>query len=790
MEKQPYYLSKDKDNFNIKEEIEKYLRNWPWFFTTILLCMLIAFFYLKYATVNYETTGKIKILDESSKAIELPGDISSLFENSKVNLENEIEIIKSHLLLEKVVKSLDLNIMYSEEGKIKSKELWNTPFKVFAIDSMSQSFENQSYIVEITSKGYKITQSESKEWKIDRYDIDSAYQDLPFLIKSVSTPLVKRHEGKHYKVKFKSIKAATAQLSSALKVNQIGKNSDILSISVINDSSLKSEAIINEIIHQFNLDGIIDRQLVSQRTIDFVDDRFVYLTKELDSIEENKKGYKQRNTLSDIALDTEYTIVRKASTYDEVVRLETQQEIVKLLRETLNQQDAFNLLPANIGLENAGINALINDFNVEVNYRNKIIDNAGSNNPIVLSLENKLNRLKSNILKSVDAYARQTETALKRANRVSNTTSGLFSGIPKKEKILRSIERQQIIKETLYILLLEKREEAAINLAVTSPSIKVVDYAITNPGPISPKRTNTYFIALSLGLIIPFIFFYVLFFMDSKIHIKDDIVSQNPKIPVNGEIPFIKENKLITGITDRSVLSEAFRVLRTNIDYQIRNKSSNTIDTGKVVYVTSTIKGEGKTFIATNLALSYLGLSKKVILIGADFRNPQIHFYFNFSRTKKGLSNFLNEEGVDYEDLLIEYELNSSKLDILLSGNVPPNPAELISNGRFGQLLNKLRNEYDYIIVDTAPTILVTDTVLMAPFADNTLYIVRSRFTDKKLLNFSNELIETGKLANTSYLINGLVPSKRYGYNYNYGYNYGYGNNRAKKSWLTRFFAK
>lgn len=790
MSKVPYYLSNDKDTFNIKEELAKYLRNWPWFAVTIFLFLSIAFFYLKYASITYETVGKIKILDDSSKAIELPGDVSSLFESSKVNLENEIEVIKSHLLLEKVVTSLNLNVVYSEEGKIKSKELWEAPFKVLALDSINLLPENKNYFIEISSSGYTVYEEENelKPWRINTHDFENGQEDLPFLIKSISSSLINRHVGKKYKVKFNSIRKATMQLSSRLKVSQVGKNSDVLSLSVIGDSNLKSETVINEIIHQFNLDGILDRQLVSQRTINFVDDRFVFLTKELDSIEDDKKGFKQRNSLSDIGLDTEYTIVRKANTFDEVLRLETQLEIANLLKETLEEQSVFNLLPANIGLENVGINALIHDFNVEINYYNKIVDNAGSNNPVITSLETKLTRFKLNILKSVIAYKKQTKTALVKADKVSSRTSGLFSGIPQKEKILRAIERQQTIKETLYVLLLEKREEAAINLAITSPSIKVVDYAITNPSPISPKKSNTYFVALSLGFMIPFAVFYILFFVDSRIRTKDDVIFEDKDVPLVGEIPLIKNNELITGVSDRSVLSESFRVLRTNVNHQLREVSSLDDNKGQVIYVTSTVKGEGKTFTAINLALTYLGLSEKVLLLGADFRNPQIHTYFNENRENKGLSNYLNDDTLNYNDFLVSYATENSNLEILLSGNLPPNPSELLSNGRFDKLLSELKLKYDYIIVDTAPTILVSDTMLIAPYADATIYMIRSRFTDKKLLPYINDLIKSKKLVNVSYLINGLKPSRLYGYNYNYGYNYGYNEDGLKKNWFSRFF--
>ncbi len=781
MAKNPFYLSNDDNALNIKEELGKYLHNWHWFAITAITFLIGAYFYLKYTPTTYQTSGKIKILDESSKGMELPGDITTLFKNSKVNLENEIEIIKSHNLLEKVVADLELNVRYFEEGSIKSGELWIAPFRVKAIDSLTKLPENGIFTVEILPNGYNVNNAQNKRWTIGSHAIEEAKPGLPFLIEDTSPELVERHLGKLFSVRFQSVKSTTIGLSSSLGIAQVGKSSEILSISIVGENKLKSEATINEIIRQFNLDGMLDRQLVSQRTIDFVDKRFVTLTKELDSIEDGKKDYKQYNSLSQIKLDTEYTIVRKANTSDEVLRLQTQLQIANLLKDVLSGEDNQSLLPANIGLENAGINGLVNDYNVVILQMDKLKESAGSNNPVTLNLERKLSDMRANISKSVGAFERQSETALKNANVVSRNAKGLFSGIPKKEKILRAIERQQSIKESLYLLLLQKREEASINLAITSPSIKVVDYAFTHLTPLYPKPKNIYFIALTLGLLLPFLFFYIYFLTDSRIHTKKDLNAYNISTSIIGEIPFIANNKLFSGYNDRSILSEAFRVLRTNTDHSLKMEEES--DMGKVVYVTSTIKGEGKTFTAINLACAYAALDKKTLLIGADFRNPQVHTYLNINKKKKGLSNYLNDNNENLKKLLIHFNLHGPDLDVLLSGNIPPTPAELLSNGRFEDLLQNLKNEYDYIIVDTAPTILVTDTLLIAPFADATIYALRSGFSEKKLLAFSEELINSGKLVNASYLLNGLTKNKMYGYSYNYGYNYGY-YQEEKRSWL------
>lgn len=786
----PYYLSNNDEVFNLKKEVGKYVKFWPWFFCSSILFFSLGYLYLKYTPVTYKTIGKIKILDDSSKAMELPGDFTSLFESSKVNLENEIEVIKSHRLLEKVTKSLDLNVSYIEKGKIKDKEIWQPPFKVFDIDSVNKKTER--FIIEILNSGYKISDNIGKNWLIPQYEMHSKpFQDLPFTIER--NPNAKRNlenaKGKIYEVTFRPVSKATAEVSSSLSVSQVGKNSDILQLSMISPNNSKSEAIINEVIKQFNLDGILDRQLVSQRTIDFVDERFVYLTKELDSIENSKKGFKQKNQLSDIRLDTEFNIAKKSNTEQEVLDLETQLEMSKVLQKTIEQQEDFYLLPTNVGIEHKGINSLIDEFNNDVSYKNRIGEVAGSENPIIKNLKNKLIGKKINILNSIKTYQRQTRISIQKADKQKEKTSGFFSKIPQKAKILRAIERQQKIKETLYIILLEKREEAAINLAITSPSIKIVDTAITNSQPISPRKSSTYFIALSVGFGIPLVFTYIFFFVDSKIRSKDDLINGHNLSPIIGEIPFSKNVSIVKGKTDRSILSESFKVLRTNLNhYLYKNDVQNLNTEKKVIFVTSTVKGEGKTFISSNLALSYLNLNKKVLLLGADFRNPQIHNHFDISRIELGLSDYLDGPKRDIDDIIMKHKLEGNLfLDILVTGKIPPNPDELLAGNSFRELVNSLKKKYDYIIVDTAPTILVTDTIIISPLADMTIYVIRSGFSDKKLLPYIEELSTSKKLKNLHFVLNGLQPNRINGYSYNYGYNYGYSNNKKQslisKTW-------
>jgi capsular exopolysaccharide synthesis family protein len=380
--------------------------------------------------------------------------------------------------------------------------------------------------------------------------------------------------------------------------------------------------------------------------------------------------------------------------------------------------------------------------------------------------------LKQNILYSIRVLQKQLLVSINNVESLKQDNASLLSSIPAKEKILRSIERQQNIKETLYLFLLQKREEASVSKAITTPSIKVVDYAISSFNPVAPQKNNIYVVALFLGLLIPIVIIFIMQILDTKIHSKQDFDRLVPEIPVVAEIPFIQKDHQIIKSNDRSVLAEAFRILRTNINYL---KPIETNGGCTVVLTTSSIKGEGKTFVSVNLALTLSSMNKKVLLIGADLRNPQLHKYLNIIKKRIGLSNYLHDTRTDWKSLINEKGFNNEFLDIIFAGSVTPNPAELLSNGRFEELLNILKKEYDYIILDTAPTILVADTLMISQLSDLTIYVTQADYTDKKLLTYSSGLKMQGKLKNMAYVINKVGSSKKgYGYGYNYGYDYGY----------------
>jgi capsular exopolysaccharide synthesis family protein len=762
------------EEINIKDILFKYLAFWTWFLVGVILSLAVAYTYLRYQSDIYQTTAKIKILDSSKGGMRLPSDVAALFSNSKVNLDNEMEVLKSHRLLELVAKNLNLETTYYVVGNIITSELWkDKPFKVVWLDAKDTiNTKKISFEIELQPKGYKIISGNSKSEELFQFGQKNKIQNQEFILVLDTTVAISKLGYTNFKVVRTPLYIVVESLSSALQLAATAKQSEVLSLQISGENQDKSEAIINEIIDKFNEDGVIDRQLVSQRTIDFVNERFINLSGELDSIENQKKTFKTENDLSYLPEDARVTITKKSLTEGDYYALETQIALAKLLEDTLKKDGQFELLPSNIGIENQNINDLIADYNKVVLDRGKLLVSAGVKNPMVVEYSEKIVELKQNVLSSIRVLQKQLAVAINNVKSLKQENSSTFSSIPAKEKILRSIERQQTIKETLYLFLLQKREEAAVSKAVTSPSIKVVDYAMTNYIPIAPKRSIIYLAALLIGLLIPFSIVYIIFLTDTKIHSKLDFERLSPTIPVVAEIPFIEEDTRIIIKNDRSVLAESFRILRTNINYLIPIKNEGECP---VIYTSSSIKGEGKTFVSLNLALTFASMDKKVLLLGSDLRNPQLHKYLKLNKNRTGLTNYLYDSTTDRKDLINEKVFNNDYLSIIFAGSVPPNPAELLSNGRFEELLNILKKEYDYIIVDTAPTILVTDTLLISQLADITVYVTRADHTDKKLLTYSKGLKDQSKMVNMAYVINNVGGEKGYGYGYGYGYKYSYG---------------
>jgi tyrosine-protein kinase Etk/Wzc len=804
MENSQIDLQKEQNNFDILEQFFLYLRYWHYFLISVVVCFFVVKYYLNHTIPIYESKAKVKIIDDSKSNLILPNVTSGIFGKNKVNLDNEIEVLKSYRLLEQVCKSLGLNNQIYNVGYLNNVEIWkNRPFNIeWLNDSAEMDQKYISFEIEIVTDGYKVLGSSSESASIKRAFNSTQYiNNIPYKLSLQIGTNLKELKGRKFLIAHTPISSLALGLSGSLGISNSNKNSDVLILSLQGANKDKSELILNEIIRQFEYDGLKDRRLVSQRTIDFVNERFKSIESQLDSVETSKANYKSNQGLTFIETDAGTASMGKVSTSNDVFQLETQIELAKVLEQTIKADKSLGLLPANIGITNNGINQSISEYNSVVLERERQLVSSGINNPIIQSLNSKISNLKLNIIESIKGYQKELSVSLSKNDYIQKTSTSRYSTIPFNEKVLRGIERQQTIKETLYLLLLQKREEAAVNLAITSSNIKVVDYAMTSSSPVSPKRQVFYFMAILIGLFIPFLFLFITFLLDDKLHTKEDIIKLTRNKIILSEVPHINSDIRLTGVNDRSILGESFRILRTNLTYIFPLQKDKTAQT---IMITSTIKGEGKTFTALNLSISFSIMNKKVLLIGADMRNPQLHTYLDAKKNQKGLQDYLHDMSVDWHKIVNKNMLDNPNLDIVLSGTIPPNPAELLSNGRLESLISEAKNEYDIIIIDTPPTLLVTDTLIISHLADSTLYVVRADFTPKKILEFSVNLSDKGKLKNMAYVINNVGSnykgygsygySYKYNYAYAYGYGYGYGaDSETKKSLLKRiqsFFRK
>jgi capsular exopolysaccharide synthesis family protein len=764
----------EEEAVDLRKEVLRFLAYWPWFMVCLLLSLGGTLVYLKYAPNIFVSTAKVKIInDKETQDFSL--DISKLLYRSNVNLANEIEAFKSYRLLEQVVKKLDTYITYEEVGTLYSKIAYVPPFRVHLVDDMQPLEEEMQFSVVVTNQGFDVFVDSELTIQLSGHQEQLfTLFDMPLRINLTDTTGDTSRNGSEYLVRVKPIIEATQALSEALNISMAEKDSDVLQLQIESTNKVYAQEVLNSLITAYANDVVLDRQQVSIRTIEFVDDRFLFLGSELDSIERYKKNFKQINSLSFIEGDVQANIEQRTTESNELKSIETQLLLAQLLDEALAEQTDKRLLPANLGLNNVGVNQLVNQYNELFLAFEKMGASAGVNNPNYRLMATELESIRKNINSSMQSYVGQLKDSRNAAQFRQERAVGAIKEIPEKEQILRSIERQQNLKESLYLLLLQKREEAAINLAITVPNIKVIDHAITQPTPIAPKRKIIVLGALIVGLILPFTVLYIRFSLDTKINDREDIEKMKLSIPLLGEIPFVAHKNLISDAQDRSVISESFRIVGSNINYKL---GQHHMKKAKVIFVTSAMKGEGKSFTATNLALSYAYLNKRVLLLGADLRNPQIHKYFNLNKGEKGLADYLATPDGNWKDFLTAPVADAPNFDVMLSGSLSLNPAVLLANEQFAVLIAALVGHYDYIVVDTAPTLLVSDTHMIANNADLTLHVLRAGITNKAILEYAKGINQEKKLKNMTFILNavGKKSTYGYGYGYGYGYNYGYG---------------
>ncbi|WP_037321048.1 tyrosine-protein kinase family protein [Salegentibacter sp. Hel_I_6] len=772
---------KGESTFDLKAEIFKYLAYWKWIILGFLIGGLLAYLYNRYTIPKYHTEATMMIVDDQEKNAmsATPSGGGAIFSLEDDGIQNHIEKLKSKQLVESVVNELNHNISYFIEGNVITIEAYkSSPVLIEFITSDS--------IIHEVSKNLVVTPTSDTSFRLE--DEGSQYSEKHNIgelinldnIQFTILPKSGEEEGTFRRtssvhIKVQPVRTVAAEYISKLQIAQKGQAKDILTLGLVQENSEKSEDFLNKLMERFNEEGIVDKQEVAENTTKFIQDRLEMITTELDSVEVGIADFKRQNRLMDISSGASEFQSKFSAAEQEIFTLETELSLLESIEEVLRNQGNYTLLPE-VGINEGGVSGLINSYNALVMERNMYLKGGTEKNPLVETITEQLDSLRENLYENIESTRRSINVRLRELNQRENVAEGQFSNFPGLEKGMRSIQRQQEIKEQLYLFLLQRREEAAISFAATASVARVIDAAFTNNAPVDPKPWLILVGGFLIGLIIPILIIFLKNMMDTKVHHKGELQSLIKHVPFIGEVPRInKDQSEQIELNDRSPLAESFRILRTNLAYLIQNKDK---ERGEVIFITSTIKGEGKTFVSYNMARTLASTGKKVLLIGADIRNPKLHRYADVTAGEKGLSDYLYDFEVTEDKIISKEQSGSIKMDMVLSGPIPPNPAELLMNDRMEQLINYASKAYDYVLVDTAPTMIVTDTLLISPLADTTLYVVRAEFTDKKMLDFPKELKQQGKVKSPAIILNDVDYSKfsygaKYGYSYGYGYGYG-----------------
>lgn len=760
----------NKDNLDFREEFEKYFAHWRWFLVSVFLTLSGAFLYLKYTPNKFSASAYIMIKDNLKSGIsdefKAVSDLGIVGTSSTNNPENEIFIIKSRKIVGRMVDSLDLNISYFVEGAIRNVEAYrNSGIKLEFLNKgeLYQSLDT-SFVVSIQDNNELLLKSIEGE-KLSKTNFNKKNNSAQIgsfkILKDTSEELKRRD----ILVSIRPRKGVVTSYASRIDVTALSEFSSILHLQVTDHNNNKAEDILNELIQQYNLDALIDKNVISQKTITFIEERLSDVGKELGLIQDSLKLYKDKYGISGYPGEIEMAFQLNSTNQVERNKLETQLNLIKWIQNEMTTQFTNDeVLPNNLGISDEGISNAIDEFNKLVLRKGKMLGVSGEKNPGMVILERNIEETKRSLIKSLGNLEKSIKIQLDNAKTNFSQSNSNIRKIPSLERGMIDIQRQKIIYSELYSYLLKKKEETSISLAVTVPNAKIIDRAFSSGSPVSPNKRNIYLIAISIGLVIPIIIIYLKSILDVKIHNRKDIEGRL-NIPYLGDIPhseFI--DKVIVKNDTRTSVAEGFRLLRTNLNFLLpKNDKSKE---GKVIFVTSTISGEGKSFVSLNLASTIALTNKKVLLIGLDLRAPKITEYLEIE-DQKGLTNYILDENLSIEDIKFTVpELDN--VDFIASGLIPPNPSELLLYPKVEELFDNLKKDYDYIIADTAPVSLVTDTLLIAELADVFLYVARANHLDKRMLVVPETLHKEKKLPNMAIVLNDTQTGRGYGYGYGY----------------------
>ena len=780
--------TEESSSFDFRVILTTLILNWQWFVLSIIICLSVAAIKLRYTTPIYQSYAKLLIKDEegngrrSNRSYLATSSNLGMMTNS-AGIDNEMEVLKSSELACETVKDLKLYTVYTTEGRIKDNLTYKT--QPITVDLDAEHIETLKVPIKLSieKKGGKLHVSglytyvpNDPEIATKEYSIDRTFESLPATINTsvgiitfTNTPGGQKLTDRKENVTIYPPKMIAAKYCNALAINQLSKNTSIASLTLTDEIPARANDYLKQLIFCYNQQANEDKNEIAMRTEQFINSRLEKINTELGATEGNLEATKrQYKTVSMEATGTlGFTNVDQYT--QKLADMDMQIELLRSMQDYMNEpSNKYQTLPSNVGLNDDAATELINNYNKIVMERNRLLRTVNESNPTVTPLTAQLDDLAASIRHAMKQVQHNAQIQRNSIQQEFNRYSNMIYSSPEQERVLTQIGRQQEVKSGLYLMLLQKREENSISLAATADKGKLIDDPISI-GQISPKSLLVMLIALVLGIGIPAGVLFLINFFRYKIEGHED-VARLTTLPIIGDVAIASETAktkadIVVHENKNNVMEEVFRSIRSNIQFMLKEDQ-------KVIMFTSTTSGEGKTFTAANLAVSFALLGKKVLVMGLDIRKPRLTNLFELKDKNIGITNLLVHDNPTREDICANI-LNSGvnrNLDIMPAGPIPPNPAELVSRESLDNIFATLRKEYDYIIVDTAPVGLVTDTLMIARVADLTVYMCRADYTPKSSFEFINSLSAQKKLPQVSIVINGIDMSKK-----KYGYYYGYG---------------
>lgn len=775
--------NKNDQGLNIVDLFMYLASQWKWFLLSILICGGIAWYNYARAPLVYFRSATVIIKDPSNKASTSGLDRFDNFIN-KVNVANEILQFRSKKLMREVVQRVHADVSYQIKDGLRSNELYNeSPVLV----SLPDALPEQSFSFTMTLKDAKTVTLSDFSGIEAKPSYEVALNDTVAIIEGMNVVVTATNYLRDswlntpIRVQKLPVESMVNYYKNALGIQQEEEEASILTLALKDSSPARAEDVLNTLITVYNEEAIKEKNQVAVNTANFINERLIIIERELGNVESNLESFKQRNQIVDIASSAGMYMTESQKYNADAMELETQLRLANFIKDYLTDPSKeTDLIPSNTGISDMNIENQISLYNAAKLKRDHLIDDSSVNNPVVQELNNSLRAMKQSIIRAVDNMIVSLNVKRNDAQNREMRAQDRVTAIPTKERQMLSIERQQKIKEALYLFLLNKREENALSQAMADNNARVIDGAEGSNAPISPNRNRILLLGLLVGIALPGAVCLAILFMDTRVHGRKDIEGVT-SVPYLGEIPLDKEamkdhRKKVMAVKEQGddIVSEAFRILRTNMAFLSKKDKP-----AQVITFTSFNIRAGKTFIARNLSMSLAYMKKRVVMVDLDIRKGTLSRHFGHYHV--GVTNYLSDNTVKVDDIIQHQE----GFDLIPAGILAPNPAELLMDNRLDELMSELRTRYDYIIADNVPVGLIADATIANRIADLTIFVVRAGKLDRRQLPDIEKLYQEKKLKNMALVLNGANPERHgYGYSYGYGYGYGYGTKKKKTFFL------